>query len=175
MVTFHETPFPYNFASLQSVFCPVQRNWTNYVTIDPVKLLQNLFGGGDVQKDRIAIADLEVKTADLEAAKAELERQREDVKTLLSDKVLHLLLDYEKAERQGALIQSQLDTFNQQREIFEISYRLGESDTAQMLSLSDKGDRLNEQLVEVEIRRDESVRKLLQLTEPMRGRSQLSN
>jgi hypothetical protein len=32
------------------------RSWTNYVTIDPVKLLQNIFGGGDVQKDKIVIA-----------------------------------------------------------------------------------------------------------------------
>jgi hypothetical protein len=56
------------------------RSWTSYVTLDPVKLLQNLFGGGDVQRDKIAIADLEVKTADLEAALAELERQREDEK-----------------------------------------------------------------------------------------------
>jgi hypothetical protein len=141
-----------------------KKNWTNYVTIDPVKLLQNLFGGGDVQKDKIAIADLEIKAADLEAAKAELERQREEEKTLLSDKVLHLLLDYEEADRQGELIQSQLDSFNQQREIFEISYRLGEGDTAQMLGLSDKSDRLNEQLVSAEIKRSGAVRELRQLT-----------
>jgi hypothetical protein len=141
-----------------------KKSWTNYVTIDPVKLLQNLFGGGDVQKDKIAIADLEIKTADLEAAKAELERQREEEKTSLSDRVLHLLLDYEEADRKYALIQSQLDTFNQQQDIFEISYRLGFGDTAQMLGLSDKGDRLNEQLVSAEIKRDESVRELGQLT-----------
>ncbi|MBE9168597.1 hypothetical protein IQ238_14125 [Pleurocapsales cyanobacterium LEGE 06147] len=40
-----------------------KKTWTNYVTLDPVKLLQNLFGGGDVQRDRLAIADLEIKTA----------------------------------------------------------------------------------------------------------------
>jgi hypothetical protein len=71
-----------------------KKSWTNYVTIDPVKLLQNIFGGGDVQRDKIAIADLEVKTADLEAAKAELERQKEFEKTSLGEKVLHLVLDY---------------------------------------------------------------------------------
>ncbi len=37
-----------------------KKTWTNYVTLDPVKLLQNLFGGGDVQRDRIAITDLEI-------------------------------------------------------------------------------------------------------------------
>jgi hypothetical protein len=33
-----------------------KKTWTNYVTLDPVKLLQNLFGGGDVQRDRIAVS-----------------------------------------------------------------------------------------------------------------------
>jgi hypothetical protein len=33
-----------------------KKTWTNYVTLDPVKLLQNLFGGGDVQRDRLAVS-----------------------------------------------------------------------------------------------------------------------
>lgn len=57
------------------------RQWTSYITTDPIKLIQNIFGGGDVQRDRIAIADLEIKAADLEAAKAELEFRREDIQT----------------------------------------------------------------------------------------------
>ncbi len=101
------------------------RQWTNYITLDPIKLVQNLFGGGDVQRDRIAIADLEVKAATLEAARAELERQREEVKSQLREKVLALVLDYEAAQRQYSLAQSKLTTYNQQRQIIEIGYRLG--------------------------------------------------
>ena len=48
-------------------------------------LIRNLAGGGDMQRDRLAIADLEVKGATLEAARAELERQREQEKILLFD------------------------------------------------------------------------------------------
>jgi hypothetical protein len=33
-----------------------KKTWTNYVTLDPIKLLQNLFGGGDVQRDRLAVS-----------------------------------------------------------------------------------------------------------------------
>ena len=29
------------------------RRWTNYLTLDPVRLGQNVLGGGDVQRDRL--------------------------------------------------------------------------------------------------------------------------
>jgi hypothetical protein len=38
-----------------------KKTWTNYVTLDPVKLLQNLFGGGDVQRDRLSEQLVEVE------------------------------------------------------------------------------------------------------------------
>jgi hypothetical protein len=117
------------------------RSWTNYVTIDPIKLLQNIFGGGDVQRDKIAIADLEVKTADLEAAKAELERQKEEEKTLLGEKVLRLVLDYEAANRRYELLTSQLETLNQQREVTRIAYKFGQGSTSQILGMEDRRDR----------------------------------
>jgi hypothetical protein len=141
-----------------------KKGWTNYVTIDPVKLLQNIFGGGDVQKDRIAIADLEIKTADLEAAKAELERQKEEEKTLLGEKVLHLVLEYEAANRRHELLTSQLETLNQQREVTRIAYKFGQGNTSQILGMEDRRDRLNEQIIDVEIKMDETVRELIQLT-----------
>ena len=49
-----------------------KKKWTNYISANPVDIIQNLFGGGGVQRDNIAIANLEVRTADLLAAKAEL-------------------------------------------------------------------------------------------------------
>lgn len=141
------------------------KRWTSYITIDPVKLIQNIFGGGDVQRDNLAIADLEVKTADLEAARAELERQREAEKILLGDRVLRLVLDYERSDRTITLIQSQQETFRLQNEVFRIQYRLGEGSTEQLLGMTTRGDRLNEQLTDASIKRDEAVRELLQLTE----------
>jgi hypothetical protein len=69
--------------------------WTNYLPsstsfggsildiINPFAWIKNLAGGGEMQRDRIAIADLEIKAATLEAARAELERQREEEKILL--------------------------------------------------------------------------------------------
>ena len=71
-----------------------KKKWTNYISTNPVDIIQNLFGGGGVQRDNIAIANLEVRTADLLAAKAELERQQEEEKLEIEDEVLNLLLDY---------------------------------------------------------------------------------
>jgi hypothetical protein len=127
--------------------------WTNYLPsstafggsvldiINPFAWVKNLAGGGDMQRDRIAIADLEIKAATLEAARAELERQREEEKVLLGDKVLTLLLDYEAATRRVKLIESQIQSFNVSREVFRIRYRLGEGTTEQLLGVEERGDR----------------------------------
>ncbi len=32
-----------------------KKKWTNYISANPVNIIQNIFGGGDVQRDNIAI------------------------------------------------------------------------------------------------------------------------
>jgi hypothetical protein len=149
--------------------------WTNYLPsstafgssvldiINPLAWIKNLAGGGEMQRDRLAIADLEVKAATLEAARAELERQREEEKVLLGEKVLRLLLDYEAVSRKYALVESQLKTYNQQQEILRIRYRLGQGETAEFLESQVRGDGLRGQLVELESVQQEKVRELGQL------------
>jgi outer membrane protein TolC len=117
-----------------------------------------------MQRDRIAIADLEVKAATLEAARAELERQREEEKALIGDKVLRLVLDYEAVSRKYDLVRSQLKTYNQQQEIMRIRYRLGQGETAEFLESQVRGDGLRGQLVELESLQQEKVRELGQVT-----------
>ena len=140
-----------------------KKKWTNYISANPVDIIQNLFGGGGVQRDNLAIANLEIRTADLLAAKAELERQQEEEKREIEDEVLALLLDYEAAERKHKLLISQLETLKQQREVIRIAYRMGRGSTSQMLGIEGKRDRTMKQIVEVEIEKEESVRELLQL------------
>ncbi len=106
------------------------------------------------------------------AAKAELERQQETVKVeiggplrgSLRDRILRLLLDYEAAQRRHELLKKQLATLEQQQRVTRISYRRGRGSTSQMLGMNDKRDRLGEKIVDAEIRKDEAVRALEQLT-----------
>ena len=147
------------------------RQWTSDITLDPVKLVQNLFGGGDVQRDRIAIADLEIKAATLEAARAELERQVEAEKILLGGKLLQLVLDYEAAARQIDLVRNQLETFTQQQSILRIQYRFGQGNTAQFLAAQERGERLRSQLIDLELLQQQKAKNLEQLTLPKRDRS----
>ncbi len=137
-----------------------KKKWTNYISANPVNILQNIFGGGDVQRDRIAIASLEIRTADLLAAKAELERQQEEEKVEIGDRVLRLLLDYEAAQRRHKLLSSQLKTLEQQQRVARVSYRLGRGSTSQILGMADQRDRLREKIVDAEIEKDEAVREL---------------
>ncbi len=145
--------------------------WTNYLPtatnidgiIDPFAWIRNLAGGGDMQRDRLAIADLEIKGATLEAARAELERQREQEKIFLGEKVLQLLLSYEAATRQVELVESQIKTFQVSREVFRIRYQFGEGTTEQWLSFEERENRLNEQLTLNRTKQDEAVRELKQL------------
>ncbi len=140
-----------------------KKKWTNYISANPINILQNIFGGGDVQRDNIAIANLEIRTADLLAAKAELERQQEEEKVRLGDRVLRLLLDYEAAQRRHELLTSQLKTLEQQQRVARVSYRRGRGSTNQMLGMNDKRDRTIEKIVDTEIEKDEAVRELGQL------------
>ncbi len=142
-----------------------KKKWTNYISADPVNIIQNLFGGGGVQRDNIAIASLEVRTTDLLAAKAELERQQESEKLRIEDEVLGMVLDYEAAERKRELLLSQLETLEQQREVIRIAYRMGRGSTSQILGMEDRRDRTIEQIVDVESKRNKSARELVQLTE----------
>ncbi len=127
-----------------------------------------------MQRDNIAIASLEIRTADLLAAKAELERQQEEEKVKIGDleeirfagRILRLLLDYEAAQRRHELLSSQLKTLEQQQRVARVSYRRGRGSTSQILGMSDKRDRLTEQLTNVSIKKDESLRKLLHLISP---------
>ena len=101
------------------------KKWTNYISANPATILQNLFGGGNVQRDRIAIASLEIRTSDLIAAKAELERQQEEEKVKISDRVLRLLLDYEAAQRRHVLLTSQMGTLDKQQRLYFFVLYLG--------------------------------------------------
>lgn len=142
-----------------------KKKWTNYISTNPVNIIQNLFGGGGVQRDNIAITNLEIRTTDLLAAKAELERQQEEEKLKIEDEVLRLVLNYEAAKRRYNLLSSQLETLEQQREVMRIAYRMGRGSTNQILGMDGKRDRMTEQIVDVEIEKEKSVRELLQLVE----------
>ena len=128
-------------------------------------IIQNIFGGGGVQRDNLAIANLEIRTSDLLAARAELERQQEEEKVNLGDKILRLLLDYEAATRRQELLLSQLETLERQREVTRIAYRFGRGSTSQVLGMEDKRDRLTGQIVEVQIKKDGAIRELSVLIE----------
>jgi hypothetical protein len=140
------------------------RSWTNYITLDPIELIQNIFGGGGVQRDRIAIADLDVSVGQLEAAKAELERQKERQKAVLEAEVLRLVLNYESSQRRRDLIFSQLNTFQKQQQIELISYRLGQGSTNEYLNSQLRGEQLENSLFEVETKLEQTLREISQLT-----------
>ena len=77
--------------------------WTHYLTLDVVRLVQNLLGGGEMQRDRIQIAELELRQADLI-------RRRQEVAEGLGRDVIRLVLRWERLERDVELLDSQLLT-----------------------------------------------------------------
>ncbi len=140
------------------------KRWTNYISSDPLRIAANLLGGGDVQRDNIAIADLEVKSAELEAYRANLHRRKAEVRSQLREDVLSLVLAYEAAEREYVLAQSKLATYQQQRQLIEIDYQFGNGSTTQMLSVWQQGESLEAEVVQIESKKTEITRKIQQLT-----------
>jgi len=120
------------------------RQWTEYLTLDPLRLVQNLLGGGDVQRNRLAIAELEVRAADLV-------RRREEVAESLARKVVELVLEHEQLGRQIELLDSQLLTQQQRQAVMEVAYRTGQGSTQTMLSVWQRTEDLEARQLEVQI------------------------
>ncbi|HHP7231928.1 MAG TPA: hypothetical protein ACFCUY_13855 [Xenococcaceae cyanobacterium] len=141
-----------------------KKRWTNYISSDPLRIAANILGGGDVQRDNIAIADLEVKSAELEAYRANLHRRKAEIKSQLREEVLGLVLEYESAERESVLAQSKLATYSQQRQLIEIDYQFGNGSTTQMLSMWQQGESLEAEVIQIQSQKIEITRKLQQIT-----------
>ena len=148
--------------------------WTNYIPnsyspnplniINPFSWIKNIFGGGDIQRSRIAIADLELKKASVEAQRAELERRYSEVQAKTREQILNLVLDYEAAGRQAALLAAQLNNHRVISKVVEVEYRFGGSSTESYLAAVEKKEQLENQLIQVQIAQAESLRKILSLT-----------
>ena len=141
-----------------------RKHWTNYITTDPIRLVQNLLGGGDIQRDNIEIAKLEIRRGDLQAAQAALKRRHSEVKARLRAEVWQLLLDYEAAQRHHALLSAQLTHQQFQQQLIEIDYRYGQGSTSQILALREQRQRLENQLLQSENQQILAIQKLRQLT-----------
>ena len=133
------------------------RQWTDYLTTDPMRLVQNLFGGGDVQRNRLAIADLEVQSS-------ELMRRREEVATALTREVVDYVLEYEQLGRQLDLLEVQLVTQRHQQSVMEVGYRMGQGDTSTMLSVWQRTEDLEARRAEMGFTQARIVAELEQLT-----------
>jgi hypothetical protein len=148
--------------------------WTNYIPdsfspnplnlINPFSWIKNIFGGGDIQREKIAIADLELKKANVEVQRAELERRYSEVQSQTREEILTLVLEYEEALRQTALITAQLNNHQIITKVMEIDYRFGGSSTESYLAAVEKQERLSTQIIERRIAQTESLRKILSLT-----------
>ncbi|EKU96972.1 hypothetical protein Lepto7375DRAFT_0902 [Leptolyngbya sp. PCC 7375] len=137
------------------------RQWTNYLTLAPVRLVQNVLGGGDVQRDRIAIATLELETANLI-------RRREAVAEEITHEVVDLVLDYEQMIRKGKLLAAQLETQQQRQAVQETKYRTGQSSTDAMLRVWQRTGDLQARCEENRADSLQVIRELQVLTEDER-------
>lgn len=141
-----------------------ERRWTailpalgDLINLNPMGLLETLFGGGGFR-------DVDVKLAELELRVSDLVRRRAEVTGQLQQQLLDLVLDIEQGERQIALLRSQIATHQQRLAVIEIGYRLGEGSTEQIMELWQQRETLEAQLTEETINREQSIRRLSELT-----------
>lgn len=132
------------------------QQWTNFLTLDPMQLIQNLLGGGAVQRNEIAIAELEMRAADLI-------RRRQEVAEGLGRDVIRLVLRWERLERDAELLDSQLLTQRQRVAVLEAGYRTGGGSTTSMLSQWQRTEDLAARREEKAIEQAQVDRELAQL------------
>lgn len=130
------------------------RRWTNYLTLDPLRLVQNVLGGGDVQRDRLAIASLELEEANLI-------RRRAAIAEELAHEIVDSVLRFEKLGREIELIASQLETHRQRVSVMESAYRTGRGSTTSMLSVWQRTEDLEARKQEKRILREQIRQELI--------------
>lgn len=133
------------------------RWWVNWITADPFALVQNILGGGDVGRDRLQVAAIEVESANLI-------RRREEVATALAREVIDQVLQYEQMGRQLELLDSQIVTQQHRQAVMEVGYRMGEGTTGTMLTVWQQTEDLEARRVEMAIAQEQVVVELEQLT-----------
>lgn len=132
------------------------RWWVNWITADPFQLVQNILGGGDVGRDRLRVAEIEVEAANLI-------RRREEVATAIAREVVDQVLQYEQMGRQLELLDSQLVTQRNRQAVMEVGYRLGEGTTGTMLTVWQRTEDLEARRAEMLIEQGRVVVELEQL------------
>ena len=132
------------------------RWWVNWITADPFALVQNILGGGEVGRDRLDVAAIEVEAANLI-------RRREEVATALAREVIDQVLQYEQMGRQLELLDSQIVTQRQRQAVMEVGYRMGEGTTGTMLTVWQQTEDLEARRVEMASDRERVVAELEQM------------
>ena len=129
------------------------RQWTNYLTLDPVRLVQNVLGGGDVQRAQLEIAGLELR-------EAELIRRREEVAEDLAQKVVDLVFEHKTFIRRGYLTYSRLETQRHRQAAQEAKYRTGQTNTDSMLRTWQRTEELEAKCEENRIAHLQTIQEL---------------
>lgn len=129
------------------------RWWVNWITLDPLELVQNILGGGNVGRDRLQVATLEVEAANLV-------RRREEVAESLAREVIDLVLEVEASDRRLEVLAGQLETQLQRQAVREAQYRTGRGSTDQMLVVWQRTDDFQARIDEAAIARGQIVREL---------------
>ena len=141
------------------------RNWTNFITLEPIKLIQNLFGGGDVQRNQLTITDIEVKIDGLKANKNSLENQLIVEKDKLKNEVAIALLNIQESRERIKLINQKIAKVKLQSQVFLIKYSNGEGTTNQYLNYQENIDRLDFDLLKAINDYKHNISKLILLTD----------
>ncbi|MGF1490679.1 MAG: hypothetical protein ACFBSE_26605 [Prochloraceae cyanobacterium] len=145
-----------------------RKRWVNFFANNPVempfKLVANIFGGGDLQRDRIAIADLEVKRATLLSNKARLLANVKEYEYQLREDILELLIEYESNLKALSLLKNRLNDLQFQYRIFLIDYTNGAGNTDRFMSFSTRKSELEFQASAIDTEIYSGVRKLKRLT-----------
>lgn len=130
-----------------------QRRWTNLITSDIPRLVANILGGGDMQRDRIAIAELELRQADLV-------RRRWEVSEAIAQDIIELVLDWERLGRRLDLLNDQLQTQRQREAVMEAAYRTGAGSTTSMLVTWQRTEDMEFRLLEWQVEQTQTRQEL---------------
>jgi type I site-specific restriction endonuclease len=141
------------------------RGWIDYITLKPLEIIENLFGGGKARETKLRIIDLETKVGELKDNKSHLENQLIITKEEIKNEMTIVLINIQEAKSQIKLIEEKIKKTNLKNKIFAIQYRYGEGTTEQYLNYQDNIDKLDFDLLKATNDYNQNISKLLLLVD----------
>lgn len=140
------------------------RSWTAWLTLDPIEMAGNIFGGGPRQQREWQIQELELRQQAISAQSFALEVREGELADSLRSQIFQSLQRFQELGRELERVEGAIAAHEIQYQVFLTGYRHGNGSTQQLLTLQQREVELGDSLEDLRVKVELTIRQLEELT-----------